>query len=132
MNENENEHVSLVRVPRRWYYAFIVVFSGSIISYTAAEILFDWAWKSLGETIFTRMSVLMTLIVGWCFIAAHTLEILLTLCYKIFNKVLLAKGAMEALTKIYLKIEQFDSGEITLEELRKVLKTVLEEYKTKS
>ena len=74
MNENENEYVSLVRIPRKWFNVFVWTFSGLIIANTASEIWLDWALKDLGETALARMAVLMTLIVGWFFMLSHILE----------------------------------------------------------
>ncbi len=113
MNENGNEYVSLVRIPRKWFFVFVVVFSGLIIANTVAEFCFGWAWKDLGETTLARMAVLMTLIVGWFFILSHILEAIMLGYAKLFKNRILA----EAEEKLYKKLEQAQKEGKTLEEV---------------
>lgn len=115
MNENGNEYVSLVRIPRKWFFVFVVVFSGLIIANTVAEFCFGWAWKDLGETTLARMAVLMTLIVGWFFILSHILEAIMLGYAKLFKNRILA----EAEEKLYKKLEQAQKEGKTLEEVLK-------------
>ena len=115
MNENGNQYVSLVRIPRKWFFVFVVVFSGLIIANTVAEFCFGWAWKDLGETTLARMAVLMTLIVGWFFILSHILEAIMLGYAKLFKNRILA----EAEEKLYKKLEQAQKEGKTLEEVLK-------------
>ena len=117
MNENGNEYVSLVRIPRKWFFVFVVVFSGLIIANTVAEYCFGWVWKDLGETTLARTAVLMTLIVGWFFILSHILEAIMLGYAKLFKNRILAEGEAKAEDKLYKKLEQAQKEGKTLEEV---------------
>ena len=123
MGVNENEHVSLVRIPRNWYYVFVWTFPTLIIANVLVELFFGWDWKSLlGGTALERMAVLMTLIVGWFFIVSHIWEGLLVLGYaKLFKDKIRAKEREE----VYKKLEQADKE-------GKTLKEVLESHNTEN
>ena len=75
--QTENDYVSLVRIPRKWFNLFVWSFSTVIVVNTLVELLTDWSWKGLGETTSTRTAVLMTLIVGWFFILSHIWEVIM-------------------------------------------------------
>ena len=123
MGVNENEHVSLVRIPRNWYYVFVWTFPTLIIANVLVELFFGWDWKNLlGGTALERMAVLMTLIVGWFFIVSHIWEGLLVLGYaKLFKDKIRAKEREE----VYKKLEQADKE-------GKTLKEVLESHNTEN
>ena len=71
MDQQENEYVSLVMIPRKWFKIFVWIFSVLVIVNLGVEIFFSWNWDILGNTTLTRTSVLMTLIVGFFFIISH-------------------------------------------------------------
>ncbi len=73
--QTENDYVSLVRIPRKWFNLFVWSFSTVIVVNTLVELLTDWSWKGLGETTSTRTAVLMTLIVGWFFILSISVNL---------------------------------------------------------
>lgn len=95
MDENENEYVSLVRIPRKWFFVFVWTFPILIIGNTLTELFTDWAWKELGETALTRMAVLMTLTVGWFFILSHIWEGIMLGYAKQFRDKIRAEGKAE-------------------------------------
>ena len=95
MKQNENDYVSLVRIPRKWFNIFVWTFSGLIVTNTVAELLTDWVWEGLGETPFTRTAVLMTLIVGWFFILSHIWEVIMLGHAKLFKDRIHAEGKAE-------------------------------------
>ena len=106
VNESNNNYVSLVRIPRKWFNAFVWTFSGLVILHLFFELVFGWRWKALGETVLTRMSALMTLIVGWFFIISHTLEGLMLGRAKLFRERVYAEG--KAAGKAEARKELFD------------------------
>ena len=89
---NENEFVSLVRIPRKWFNLFVWFFSTLIIANILIELLTDWAWKDLGETTSTRTANLMALIVGGFFIVSHIWEVIMLGYAKIFKDRVFAEG----------------------------------------
>ncbi len=91
-NINENDFVSLVRIPRKWFYLFVWCFSVLIIANILVELLTDWAWKDLGETTSTRTANLMALIVGWFFILSHIWEVIMLGYAKMFKDRVFAEG----------------------------------------
>ena len=113
MNENENDYVSLVRIPRKWFNIFVWTFSTLIIANTLAELLIGWAWKELGETILTRMAVLMTLLVGWFFILSHIWESMMLGYAKLFKERIRAAAREE----VYKELEQAEKEGQTLGEV---------------
>ena len=117
MDEKGNEYVSLVRIPRKWFFVFVLFFSVLIAANTVAELVSGWAWKSLGETTLARMAVLMTLIVGWFFILSHTWEVIMLGYAKLFKDRILAEGEAKAVDKLYKKLEQDQKKGKTLEEV---------------
>lgn len=92
MSRNENDYVSLVRIPRKWFHLFVWIFSSLVILNVLVELLLGWAWEALGETILTRMAILMTLIVGWFFILSHILEGIMLGYAKLFRDRIRAEG----------------------------------------
>ena len=94
-NQENNDYVSLVRIPRRWFQVFVWIFLTLIITNTLLELLTSWEWKLLGDTILIRMSVLMTLIVGWFFIISHIWEGIMLGYAKMFRDRVYAEGKAE-------------------------------------
>ncbi len=95
MSYNEGDFVSLVRIPRKWFNLFVGIFLTLIIANTLLELFTDWKLELLGDTILTRMAVLMTLIVGWFFIFAHILEGIMLGYARIFKDRVFAEGKAE-------------------------------------
>ena len=91
-NVNENDFVSLVRIPRKWFNLFVWFFSTLIIANILVELLTGWAWKDLGETTSTRTANLMALIVGWFFILSHIWEVIMLGYAKMFKDRVFAEG----------------------------------------
>jgi hypothetical protein len=117
MNDNENDYVSLVRIPRKWFNVFVWTFSSLIIANTLIELWTDWAWKALGETVLARTAVLMTLIVGWFFILSHILEAIMLGYAKLFRDRIRAEGKAEGRAEVYRQLEQARKEGKTLEEI---------------
>ena len=91
-NVNENDFVSLVRIPRKWFNLFVWIFSTLIIANILVELLTDWVWKDLGETTSTRTANLMALIVGGFFIVSHIWEVIMLGYAKMFKDRVFAEG----------------------------------------
>ena len=131
MNQNENDYVSLVRIPRKWFNVFVWTFSSLVIANVLIEFCTSWAWKHLGETVLTRTAVLMTLIVGWFFILAHIWEAIMLGYAKLFKDKILAQGRAEGKAEgraegkaegraeVYRELLQAQRSGITLEEMLK-------------
>lgn len=119
MNQNGNDYVSLVRIPRKWFNVFVWTFSSLVIANVLIEFFTGWAWKNLGETVLTRTAVLMTLVVGWFFILAHISEAIMLGYAKLFKDKLLAQGRAEGRAEVYRELQQARSEGITLEEVLK-------------
>ena len=49
MNQNGNDYVSLVRIPRKWFYVFVWTFSILVIANVLIEFFTGWAWQHLGQ-----------------------------------------------------------------------------------
>ena len=114
MNENENGYVSLVRIPRKWFIIFVWTFPILIVANTLVDIVFDWTWKlTLGETLLTRMAVLMTLIVGWFFILSHVWEGIMLGAAKMFKD----KIRAEEREAVYKELAQAAKEGKTLEQV---------------
>lgn len=94
-NQDNNDYVSLVRIPSRWFQVFVGIFLTLVIANTLLELLTSWKWILLGETILIRTSVLMTLIVGWFFIVAHLWEVIMLGYAKMFRDRVYAEGRAE-------------------------------------
>ncbi len=92
MNRSESDYVSLVRIPRKWFRLFVWIFSSLVILNVSAELLLGWTWEALGETILTRMAVLMTIIVGWFFILSHVWEGIMLGYAKLYRDRIRAEG----------------------------------------
>ena len=131
MNQNENDYVSLVRIPRKWFNAFVWTFSSLVVANVLIELCTGWAWEHLGETLLTRTAVLMTLIVGGFFILAHVWEAIMLGYAKLFRDKLLAQGRAEGKAEgraegkaegraeMYRELQRAQREGITLEELLK-------------
>ena len=115
MNQNENDYVSLVRIPRKWFNIFVWTFSGLIVANTLAELLTDWAWKGLGETTLARMAVLMTLIVGWFFVLSHIWEIIMLGYAKLFRDRIRAEGKAEGRAEVYREVSEWNTRRLEAE-----------------
>ena len=98
-NSNKNEYVSLVMIPSKWFYLFVWIFSTIIVLYTLVELLTNRTWTGLGETAYTRMAVLMTLIVGWFFILTHIWEVIMLGYAKIFKEKVYAEGKADGIAE---------------------------------
>ena len=124
-SSSNNDYVSLVRIPRKWFYVFVWTFSGLLILNLFIELAFGWKWQAFGETLPTRMAVLMTLIVGWFFILSHVLEGIMLGYAKLFRERVYAEGKAEG--KVEGRRELFNE---LLEAQRKgvPLEKVLETY----
>ena len=122
---NENDHVSLVRIPRKWFNVFVWTFSSLVILNLLAELVFGWTWKALGDTALTRMAVLMTLIVGWFFILSHIVEVIMLGYAKQFKDKIHAQGREEGREEVVKELQEAQRKGIPLEQ-------VLETYKTKN
>lgn len=124
MNQNGNDYVSLVRIPRKWFNIFVWTFSSLVIANVLIEFFTGWAWKGLGETVLTRTAVLMTLIVGWFFILAHVWEAIMLGYAKLFKDKILAQGRAEGKAEgraeVYRELQQAQREGVTLEELLKI------------
>ena len=94
-NQDNNDYVSLVRIPCRWFHVFVGIFLTLVVTNTLLELLTSWEWKLLGDTILIRMSVLMTLIVGWFFIVSHIWEVIMLGYAKMFRDRVYAEGKAE-------------------------------------
>ncbi len=114
-NQTENEYVSLVRIPRKWFYIFVWTFSVGIVVNTLVELLTDQAWKSLGETTLERTAVLMTLIVGWFFILSHIWELIMLGYARIFKDRVFAKGKAEGKAEVYQELEEWEKRKMEAE-----------------
>ena len=131
MDQNGNDYVSLVRIPRKWFNVFVWTFSSLVIANVLIEFFTGWTWKDLGETVLTRTAVLMTLIVGWFFILAHIWEVIMLGYAKLFKDKILAEGRAEGRAEgkaegkaegraeVYRELQQAQRDGITLEELLK-------------
>lgn len=114
---DKNEYVSLVRIPRQWFFVFVWSFSILLVVHTAIDLFFDFAWNvALGDTLFIRMSVLMTLIVGWFFIVSHIWEALMLGYAKAFKDKVRAEGKAEGKTELLDALETDLEAGLTLEE----------------
>ena len=119
MNQNGNDYVSLVRIPRKWFNAFVWTFSSLVLANVLIELFTGLAWKGLGDTLLTRTAVLMTLIVGFFFILAHIWEAIMLGYAKLFRDKLLAQGRAEGKAELYRELQQAQKKGITLEEVLK-------------
>ena len=99
MSNNEDDFVSLVRIPRKWFNLFVGIFLTLIITNTLLELFTDWKWELLGDTILTRSAVLMTLLVGWFFIFAHIWEGIMLGYARIFKDRVFAEGKAEGIAE---------------------------------
>lgn len=118
MTENENGYVSLVRIPRKWFIIFVWTFPILIVANTLVDIVFDWTWKmTLGETLLTRMAVLMTLIVGWFFIVSHAWEGIMLGAAKMFKDKIRAEEREAVYKELYEELAQAAKEGKTLEQV---------------
>ena len=106
MSKNEDDFVSLVRIPRKWFNLFVGIFLTLIITNTLLELLTNWKLELLGDTILTRMAVLMTLIVGWFFIFAHIWEGIMLGYAKIFRDRVFAEAKAEVKAEVKAEYHQ--------------------------
>ena len=95
MESNDKDYVSLVRIPRKWFYVFARIFSSLVILNLLLEVFFGWKLEALGGTLLTRTSVLMALIVGFFFILSHLLEEIMFGYAKLFRNRVYAEGKAE-------------------------------------
>ena len=96
--QTENDYVSLVIIPRKWFKAFYWFFLVIVVGNGIVELFTNWSYKGLGETFLTRTAVLMTLTVGSFFIVSHILEgvtMLMLGSVKAFKDKIRAEGKAE-------------------------------------
>ncbi len=115
MSYNEDHFVSLVRIPRKWFNLFVGVFLTLNIANTLFELLTDWKLELLGDTILTRMAVLMTLIVGWFFIFSHIWEGIMLGYARIFRDRVFAEGKAEGKAEHHREILDWNRRRIQAE-----------------
>ena len=99
MESNDKDYVSLVRIPRKWFYVFARIFSSLVILNLLLEVFFGWKLEALGGTLLTRTSVLMALIVGFFFIFAYILEEIMFGYAKLFRDRVYAEGKAEGIAE---------------------------------
>ena len=99
MESNDKDYVSLVRIPRKWFYVFARIFSSLVILNLLLEVFFGWKLEALGGTLLTRTSVLMALIVGFFFILSHILEEIMFGYAKLFRNRVYAEGKAEGIAE---------------------------------
>ena len=99
MESNDKDYVSLVRIPRKWFYVFARIFSSLVILNLLLEVFFGWKLEALGGTLLTRTSVLMALIVGFFFIFAYILEEIMFGYAKLFRNRVYAEGKAEGIAE---------------------------------
>ena len=73
--QNDNDYVSTVTLPRRWFNAFVWVFTAIVIGNVIAEFL-GWDWSLLGGLFSTleRTAILITFTTGVFFAVANLTE----------------------------------------------------------
>ena len=99
MESNDKDYVSLVRIPRKWFYVFARIFSSLVLLNLLLEVFFGWKLEALGGTLLTRTSVLMALIVGFFFIFSHLLEEIMFGYAKLFRERVYAEGKAEGIAE---------------------------------
>ena len=99
MESNDKDYVSLVRIPRKWFYVFARIFSSLVILNLLLEVFLGWKLEALGATLLTRTSVLMALIVGFFFICSHLLEEIMFGYAKLFKDRVYAEGKAEGIAE---------------------------------
>ena len=67
----DDDHVSIPRIPKQLYHIFALVFMILVIGYLGFEFWSKGIWESLRGGLFERVSVLMTLVIGFSFIIAY-------------------------------------------------------------
>ena len=67
----DDDHVSILRIPRQLYHIFASMFIILVIGYLGFELWSKGIWESLRGGLFERVSVLMTLVIGFSFIIAY-------------------------------------------------------------
>ena len=74
-HQNDNDYVSTVTLPRRWFNAFVWVFTAIVIGNVIAEV-FGWDWSLLGGLFLTleRTAILITFTTGAFFAVANLTE----------------------------------------------------------
>ena len=51
MESNDKDYVSLVRIPRKWFYVFARIFSTLVILNLLLEVFWGWKLEALGGTV---------------------------------------------------------------------------------
>lgn len=112
---NQSEYVSLVRIRKKWFYAFIVTFSTLIIISTILDLVFHWHIIGLGDTIYTRTAVLMTLIIGWFFIISNIWEGIMYGWAKVYKDKIIKEAKDEAKDEVLSALENAINKGISVE-----------------
>ena len=71
IDKQKDDHVSILRIPRRFWHGFAIFFIILIIGYPVVELGFKVIWESLSNGLLERVSVLMTLVIGFFFIISY-------------------------------------------------------------
>lgn len=115
MDKQKDDHVSIPRILRRHYHAFAIFFIILVIGYSVVEIGLKVIWESLSNGLLERISVLMTLVIGFFFIISYIYAFFLSRrerqASKIYDE---AKKASE--TEVLNKAEEFLQQGKTLRE----------------
>ena len=111
MEKQKDDHVSIPRIPRRLYHVFALVFIILVIGYFGAELGFKVIWESLSNGLLERVSVLMTLVIGFFFIMAYIYAIFKSRKARQANKI-----SDETKTEVLNKAEEFLKQGKTLRE----------------
>ena len=106
IDKHKEDHVSIPRIPRRFYHVFAIFFIIAVIGYFGAELGFKVIWESLSDGLLERVSVLMTLVIGFFFIIAYIYTAFMSQQARQVSKIYdEAKKASE--TEVLNKAEEF-------------------------
>ena len=111
MEKQKDDHVSIPRIPRRLYHVFAIFFMILVIGYAIIEIGLKVIWESLSNGLLERVSVLMTLVIGFFFIMAYIYAIFKSRQARQANKI-----SDETKTEVLNKAEEFLEQGKTLRE----------------
>ena len=111
INKREDDHVSIPRIPRRFYHGFALVFIILVIGYFGTELGFKVIWESLSNGLLERVSVLMTLVIGFFFIITYIYTAVMSRKARQANKI-----SDETKTEVLNKAEEFLEQGKTLRE----------------
>lgn len=107
-DQENNEYVSLVRIPRKWFHAFVVIFLTLIITNTMLELLTSWEWKLLGDTIINTYVSIDDIDRRLVFIVAHIWEVIMLGYAKMFRDKVYAEGKAEGRAEVYRQLKAWE------------------------